>query len=388
IATPMTNLLSEKNLYQWTPTCQQAFDTLKQRLTSTLILQIWDPVLPTRLETDCSGDTLGAVLLQKHDKHWLPMAYESRRLTPAERNYPIHERELLALVHSLKVWRHYLLDIEFVAKTDHQSIIHLLTQPTISRRQAGWLERIQEHHVDIQYQKGARHIVADALSRIPTSDVQNVTTTVKVEIPWNAEDYGKDKYFAEIFRKTLASKDGTYQVFTMKERMLYCNDRLCVPQTAREAIICEFHDTPTAGHPGRDRTYLLIQPQYYWPHMHSDIAEYVKTCPACQHNKAKRRVEAGLLQPLPIPTGKWESIGIDFIVGLPRTRQGYNAIMTVIDRLSKQAHFIPTTDTLDAPGAARLFIDQIFRLHRMPTSIVSDRDPKFVGIFWQTLMNL
>ena len=104
-------------------------------------------------------------------------------------------------------------------------------------------------------------------------------------------------------------------------------------------------------------------------------------CQKCQVNKAERLKAGGLLQPLEIPQGKWESISMDFIVGLPNTRRGHDAIWVIVYRLTKLGRFIPTKTTVTTPELARLFIENIYRLYGLPTNIVSDRDQKFNSHF-------
>jgi hypothetical protein len=121
--------------------------------------------------------------------------------------------------------------------------------------------------------------------------------------------------------------------------------------------------------------------------MYNDVEKYVKSCDKCQRNKVINDKPTGLLQPLPVPTRPWESISLDFVTHLPITSTGMDAIMVVVDRFSKQAHFIPTTSKADAATTARLFLTNVYRLHGLPRSIVSDRDPKFTSRFWKTLFN-
>jgi hypothetical protein len=117
--------------------------------------------------------------------------------------------------------------------------------------------------------------------------------------------------------------------------------------------------------------------------MKTEIAEFVARCIVCQQVKIEHQKPAGLLQPLEIPEWKWEQITMDFVSGLPRTKKGYDSIWVIVDRLTKSAHFIPVKTTYKTPKFAELFIEQIVKLHGVPLSIVSDRDPKFTSRFWK-----
>jgi hypothetical protein len=134
----MTDLLKGKNnIINWIPECESSFQTLKSLLTQTHVLIIIDPLKGNIiLCTDASDLAIGAVLMQ--DKKII--AYESRKLNCSELNYPMHEKTLLAVIHSLKVWRHYLLGLKFKIQTDHESLRYLSTQPHLSRRQCRWME--------------------------------------------------------------------------------------------------------------------------------------------------------------------------------------------------------------------------------------------------------
>jgi len=121
--------------------------------------------------------------------------------------------------------------------------------------------------------------------------------------------------------------------------------------------------------------------------MKVDIAKYVASCGVCQQVKAEHKKPAGLLKPLEIPEWKWEHITMDFVVGLPRSPRGNDAIWVVVDRLTKCAHFISMKTKNSAPDLVPLYIREVVRLHGVPKSIISDRDPKFVSNFWQRLQN-
>jgi len=112
------------------------------------------------------------------------------------------------------------------------------------------------------------------------------------------------------------------------------------------------------------------------------VEKYVRDCEICNRNKPSNRKEAGLLAPLPIPGRIWESIGMDFITHLPRTKAGYTALYVVVERLTKLGHVVPTTDTATAADVAQLFLDAVFRNHGLPRNVMSDRDVKFTSSFW------
>jgi hypothetical protein len=161
IAVPLTNLTRKANAWDWTGRCQDAFELLKQKLTEASLLRTPDERLPYEVVTDASDLGLGAVLLQEGH----PVAFESRKLNSAELNYNVTEKEMLAVVHALHVWRCYLEGADFTVYTDYVSNTYFQTQPNLSRRQARWSEFLQRFGAfEWKYRKVASN-VADALSR-------------------------------------------------------------------------------------------------------------------------------------------------------------------------------------------------------------------------------
>ena len=140
------------------------------------------------------------------------------------------------------------------------------------------------------------------------------------------------------------------------------------------------HDSPVAGHPGRAKTFDLMQRQYYWPRFYQFIAKYVKHCHVYARSKTFRQGKTGVLRPLPVPEQRWQDLSVDFVTGLPESK-GIDAIMVVVDRLSKICHFSPCLTTLDVEGLAALFLKDIWRLHGLPRTIISDRGVLFVADF-------
>jgi hypothetical protein len=150
-------------------------------------------------------------------------------------------------------------------------------------------------------------------------------------------------------------------------------------------ILDEFHRRPYVGHPGYQKMVTIVRQLYYWSGMKQDIAQYIVKCLECQQVKVEHRHPVGLLQPLQIPEWKWEVISMDFITGLPKTTKQHDAIMVVVDKLSKETHFIPIKSTFKAIDVANVFMKEIFRLHGFPKTIISDRDAKFTSNFWKGL---
>ena len=131
--------------------------------------------------------------------------------------------------------------------------------------------------------------------------------------------------------------------------------------------------------------YHDLKRQYWWKGIKRDVATFVAKCLTYQQVKAEHQRPAGLLQPLPIPEWKWDKITMDFVTGLPRTRRKNDAVWVIVDRMTKTAHFIPIRIDFSLTQLSRLYVDNIVRLHGVPSSIVSDRDPRFTSKFWRAL---
>jgi IS30 family transposase len=168
---------------------------------------------------------------------------------------------------------------------------------------------------------------------------------------------------------------------------LWLGKRICVPNLRhlKQLILREAHDSAYSIHPGSTKMYKDLKTRYWLYGMKRDIAEYVPLCDTCQRVKAEHQRPAGLLQPLKIPEWKWEKIGMDFIVGLPRIQAGYDSIWVIVDRLTKVAHFIPVKTTYSGAKLAELCMSRIVCLHGVPKKIVSDRGSQFTSKFWEKL---
>ncbi|KAG3093517.1 hypothetical protein PI125_g16819 [Phytophthora idaei] len=165
--------------------------------------------------------------------------------------------------------------------------------------------------------------------------------------------------------------------------------RVVVPhdEDLKYRILYEVHGTPVGRHLGREKTYGSVSTMYRWPKLYKWVGTYVRTCEACQQTKSSPHAAAPLAS-LPVPTGCWQSISMDFVFGLPKDKAANTGIVVFVDHLSKMAHLAAVPDTIDGEGTALLFLDRVFRQHGLPEAIVSDRDPRFTAKFWKSLFQV
>jgi hypothetical protein len=209
-----------------------------------------------------------------------------------------------------------------------------------------------------------------------------VQSTLEQEIrKWQLDDAGIQKIKESM-------KQGEAPDFTEDEQgTVWFKNRLCVTETRdlRETILREAHDSAYSIHPGSTKMYQDLKQRYWWYGMKRDVAAHVALCDTCHRVKAEHQRPAGLLQPLMVPEWKWEEIGMDFIVGLPRTRDGYDSIWVIVDRLTKVAHFILVKTTYTGAKLAELYMSRIVCLHGVPKKIMSDKGTQFTSRFWGKL---
>ena len=396
LAAPLYALTSTRKKFMWTDDCENAVDSIKQALLCAPVLARWEQHRETRIITDASKVGVGAVLEQKHDCGWRPITYWSRKLRDAELNYSATDLEWLAVVMSVtKMW-HWLLEGKpFIICSDHKALERKLHKsahdPPISDRQARWIESLIKFPYTFQWIKGINNTFADALSRNPTPACRS---TISVTHALLAGLRKRLKIVAERDLEYQAllkqADDPTSDLKTWQGLVIDAQGRVCVPKDdeIRTLLISEVHDSPMAGHFGMDRTLELLQRQWYWKGIQSDVREYVKSCVTCQRAKHSTSKTPGELHPI-VAKHPWEIVTMDFVTGLPLdSRTKFSQILVMVDKFTKYVMLEPCGVDVDAKQTAALFTKRVISEHGVPSIVISDRGPQFSSEVWATILKL
>lgn len=390
IAKPLTDLL-KKDAFNWNQESQLAFDQLKKSMTEAPVLALPDFTRPFIIETDASNIGLGAVLMQNRR----PIAFISQKLGLKSLGLSTYEKELLALLTAVDKWRHYLIGGTFFIRTDQISLKHLLEQRINTSMQHKGISKLLGLNYTIESKKGVDNRAADALSRIEGQNENSLTQVADMAaftelVPQWVQDikdsYKEDPWIAALKDKFKEGEE--HSKLSTHQGILRYKNRICVGQHGgwRQKLLEEIHDSSIGGHSGVNTTYRRLKAMFYWPGMKEEVHQYVQSCQICQMTKPELIHTPGLLQPLPIPEEAWTSISMDFITGLPKS-EGKEVIMVVVDRFTKYSHFIPLSHPYRAADVAQSFLDHVYKLHGLPSSLITDRDPIFTSRFWKELMN-
>lgn len=390
LAAPLSRLTQKNVKVSWTNAEETAFQQLKEALTTAPVLACPDFSRPFTLQTDASTHGLGAVLTQhlneKERAHSTPqrrvIAYASRTLNSAERNYIATELECLVVVWGFRRMRDYLEGYHFTVLTDHQTLrwLQRIEEPT--GRLGRWVFELQQYDFDIQYRRGALNRVADARSRTPETSAVTRAPTCRWYRRILADVESRPADFPDYEVRDGQLHRHILHDLEFGETLAADQWKQCVPTEQRPSLLNRLHDDPTAEHLGVAKTIARVAPLYYWPGMFRDITRYVRQCPNCMAHKASQRRPAGTLRATAC-TAPWQQAAVDLVGPLPRSTNGHTWLVTMQDRFSKWVEMVPLRRAT-AENLARAVIHYL--IHRCPTTLVSDNGTQFASQRFKELL--
>ena len=420
IVAPLVKLTKQTTPWEWSGDREESFNQLKKAFTSAPILTHYDPKRRIVIEADASDYAVAAILSHPDDQGRLqPVAFVSRKLDDAERNYAIYDKELLAIVNAFQEWRAYTEGApdKITVYSDHRNLVYFSTSQVLSRRQARWSELLSSFDYEILHRPGTMMGKADALTRRHDFREGSKANDQEPRLFFSKEQLNISESIADIepieddgpalIERIRAAQRRNEECSTrldsapvypevnkagdsVRDGLLTHKRRIVIPDnkdSIKMDVVRSLHDGPLNGHPGQAKTLAAVARHYEWANMREYVNTFVRGCQTCVRNKPVRHKRYGKLQSLPVPEGPWKSISMDAIVKLP-TSNGYDSILTVVDRFSKMAHFIPFKESgFSALELAKLFKHHIFRIHGVPTDIVSDRGSTFNSKFWKAFMD-
>ena len=447
IAAPLHELTKKGRQFVWTERCQQSFDELKERLTSSPVLAQPRHEGSFVLDTDASLVGVGAVLSQVQDGEERVIAYSSRLLSDAERRYSTTRLELLAAVYGLRQYRQYLLGRHFTLRTDHAALQWLRRVPEPVGQQARWLDLISEFTFDIQHRPGSKHNNADGLSRRPPpeavvavvrgsragacdqplrpADLSAEPTPAQLVADigfdaehWTPEELGRaqaaDPAVGPIYRllsegqerpsieSLLPTAEETESYWTQWELLTVVNGvlyrrfidadgrtkrlQLIAPAVLRSELVRLCHTGMTGGHLGFRKTVDQVARRAYWTGYRSDVQRFCRRCQECTKYHRGAPPRNGPLQSMTVgmPMERW---AIDLTGPHPRSRHGKVYILTAIDCFTRYVEAVAIPNK-EATTVARALVENVFCRYGLPLQLLSDQGKEFDNTLLQELCRL
>lgn len=382
LMSPINDLLKQKKKKQeleWNAAAEEAFIKIKQALVSAPVLRCADFEKPFTVQCDASDTGLGGVLTQEINGEEVVIAFCSRAMSKAERNYCITQRELLALLFCIEKFRPYIEGTHFKVITDHYSLLWLnkLKEPT--GKLARWSLKLQQYTFELIHRKGKFNVVPDALSRAnPEVDIINFTLdnldnwyqNLRDKILQHSEKYPQwkvenDRVYKQISTNTpLASNESEWKEL--------------VPDCQRSKIMSIYHDQPTSAHLGFFKTLARVQQFYYWPKMRRDILKYVRSCVVCNAQKMPNKSQMGLMGSEKKVKYPWQIISVDIMGPLPRSSKGNSYLLVVADWFTKYTLLLPMRKAI-ASTIVKFMENEVFLVYGVPQFIICDNGSQLAG---------
>ena len=380
IARPLYDLLKKSTEFKWTIRHTTAFNKLKDALMNAPVLAFPDFDKEFILTTDASSIALGAILTQETPKGEVLISCHSRALKKAEINYSNTDRELSAVMYGVKQNRSYLWGHPFVIRTDHMAIPYLQRNMTDNYRAIRWHTELGEYTYRVEHRKGKSIGHADALSRYPHNEELTCYLSPSMQstdfVPiWDLKYWKKmldlEKEKPDCQQNQDYKEIGGLIYFIKDNKQI-----LWVPRKLRFEVIQAFHDPPSMGHQGVDKTYNAMKELVTWKNMQKDVRSYIQSCDVCQKYKAFKHMTPS--QRVPIPLAPFEEISMDIVGPVPNSRAGNRYVLVIQDRLSRWLVFTPIPDQ-SAETTIRAFLTKWICVYGVPKKVITDRGTNFVS---------
>ncbi len=416
----MIQLTQKKIIFEWNEVCQIVFDHMKRRMIETFILRHFNQTCETILEINSFNYVNDEILSQYDDEEVLhSIVFYSKNMFSAECNYKIYDKELLIIIWAFEHWQLELklTDISIKMFIDYQAFILLMKDKELSRCQMHWVQKLADFNFKIMYWSDKQNIKIDTLTHqadvvLRDSEDEHVRyqwitilTSNRMKIADSEKNISESIYKqileineidenCTLFRKAIARDETQYEDIKLKNcwvqnEILYKDSQLWVSfnELLQMNLIREIHDQSSVDHSDILRMMKVIKRNYYWSFMRKTINRYIQNCYICQRSKTSKDKSNNLLQSLSISEQWWQDIAMNFIIDLSDSSE-YNAILTIICRLSKKRHYISCiTDDEDitVERTAEMLIQWIYWTHNLLSFIVSDRSLQFISILWKFL---
>lgn len=426
ITEPLSKLTKKEVGFMWTDEQQRAFDRVKVVLTSEPVLTHYDNTLPIELRCDGSTTGIGSVLLHRIDGKPRPIRYDSRLLTPAEKNYCISEIECLAIIYATIKCEKYLLGVYFTIISDHAALQWLATKENLSTRLNRWSLHMTKFDYSVVYKSGVNMKDADCLSRYPTRDPSidedNIDRHCEALLPMcsatlnnlvpGLENYtlqdiaamqSEDSEFGPIYDQVYKATKGETQdkqgfhllhSYTLIDDVLYRRVEnkegvglaICLPIRLILYVLYAYHDDMfSGGHLGFQKTYEKLKSRVYWKNMQEIVRKYIQSCADCQSKKSENLPAAGLMVPFRSQAMEvFEEISIDIKGPMTSATSGRRYIFVATDHLSKYA-VARAVRSATMRTMAEFLLEDIITKHGCPLTILTDRGKQFTAHFSEYL---
>jgi len=423
IAKPMYKLTEAKVPFLWNEEAEKAFCELKEILCSDTVLGFPQEEGFIEIHTDASRQGLGAILMQQQGPNKSDLrtiAFASRTLSKAEKNYHVTELECLGIIFAIKKFRPYVYGKKFRIVTDHCSLCRLINLKDPNGRLARWALMLMPYDYEIVYSKGSSHLHVDSLSRNPVGDHKSNESTFPDEYFFSQQRNTMEPLLSDLHNErsylcalsnttenllTLQRKDSKLgpmivellrfidgEVTTMKnledyklhEGILYKANwdpdgrlwRLCVPKGMRETIMRSVHDDPAGGHLGLMKTWYTIKQRYWWPSMYKHVRKFCECCQICQTYNRRNFRTPGPLCPISPPVEPFFRIGVDYIGPFPKSKSGNKYVLTLVCHSTRYVEAWPTKDQ-NSSAAIDVLKKRVIYKHGCPRELLVDKGTPF-----------